>query len=181
MKILTNNLSKELEDYTLFTLNFHMPKHIVKNGSRFDSLNFLDVYSFQHFNDVIKNFISMTFMRRRSTLEEAAKAMNLSVAIEKKRNNTGGGIQKTKLVRHDTITNLVKIATATLASLAHMDNGGRGVLASQCLEIILNSFQLAGHRFLPCDWDVIIVKAEFIHRGIVITSGNYYEKMMLLN
>lgn len=176
LKMVAKNLFEDLEDFNLFTLKFHMLDHIAEDVSRFGALNFVDASPFEHFNYVIKKFIRMTSMRRGSTLGEAVKVINSSVATEKSINKTGGRIRKAKLVRDGTIINLVEIATSTMACLAHIDKDGRGVLASQCLEIVQNSFQLTGHRFLLCDVDMNIVKSGFIHGGVAITLDDYDER-----
>lgn len=63
---------------------------------------------------------------------------------------------------------LVEIVTATSASFANIDNDERGTIASHCAEIVQNSLHSAGDRFLPCNMDMSIVKACFIHGGLVI-------------
>lgn len=56
----------------------------------------------------VKKFIKLTSMRRGSTLHEAVKAENSSVAVNERINNTGGGVRKAKHVR-DSTWNLSKL------------------------------------------------------------------------
>lgn len=56
------------------------------------------------------------------------KAINASVAVEERKNSSGEGIRKGKLVRDATIINLAEIATSTLVSSANISKDGRAVL-----------------------------------------------------
>lgn len=122
LKMLANKLIKEMKDFNLFTFKFHVLDHIMEDISQFGAINFSDVSLFEHFNYVIKNFIKMSSIRHGSTLEEAVRAMNASVAIEQRRITTGGGVRKATLVRDGRSINLVEIETSTFASLAPIDN-----------------------------------------------------------
>lgn len=97
LKILAKNPCEELADLKLFKLKFYMPDRFVEDVSRSGSFNSLEASSFEHFNCVIKKIIMITCMRHGSTLGEAVKVMNLSVAIEKKwywwRNTQGKSCQ----------------------------------------------------------------------------------------
>lgn len=114
-------------------------------------------------------------MQRGITVEEAVKAMNSFVAIEKRRNNGIGRTGKAKLFRGSTFINLVRIETSTFVFLARIDNDERGVLASQCSGIVQSSFQLAGHRFIACEVEMNIVKSGSNHGGVVTTLDKYDE------
>lgn len=124
-----------------------MPDHNAEGVSRIGDLSSFDASPFEHFNDVIKTFMKMTSMRRESTLEEAMKAINSSVAIEERGNNAGEVMGKATLIRDDKIINLVEIATLTIPSLVRIDNDERSLLVSQCLEILHNSFQFVEHNY----------------------------------
>lgn len=87
---------------------------ILEDVSLFVALNFLGASPFEQFNYVISTFVTLTSMHCGSTLENAAKAMNASGAIEERTNNSGRGIPEAKLVKDVTIINLVEISTLVL-------------------------------------------------------------------
>lgn len=142
--MLPRNLVEELEDLILFTLKYHMFDNIVEDVSRFGALCISDTSPFEYFKYVIQKFIKMTSLKRGKTLEETFDMMDLLARNKESRNNNGGGIGN---VRDGIFINLVEITSSTLAPLAHIDNDGRCFLASQCLNIVQNSFQFVGHRF----------------------------------
>lgn len=136
---MAKDLFEESEDFNPFVLKFHMLDDIEEDVSWLGAFNFLDVSPFQHFKFVIKKFRNLTSMERESAMEEDVEATNASVAIDEIRNITRGGLRKAKLVRDSTIIiDLAEIAISTFASLAHINNNGRGVLASQYSAIVQN-------------------------------------------
>lgn len=58
----------------------------------------------------------------------------------------------------------------------HIDNWRSVALASQCLEIVSDSFQCTWHRFFLCNVDMIIVKQCFNYDWIAVTFDNYDER-----
>lgn len=92
-------LSKEPEDFILVTLIFYCHDRIVEEMSRVGALHFFERFPFEHSNYGNKKVIKRTSIRHGSTMEEAVKAMNWSVAIEKRKKSTGGGNGRARLVR----------------------------------------------------------------------------------
>lgn len=101
-----------------------MLDHNLGNIYRFDALNFLDAYVIEHFKYDNEKFINITSMKRGRTMENDMKAMKASFAKQKRRNFSGGGLQKSKLVRYGTFITLVEIAITPLEFLAHVDKDG---------------------------------------------------------
>lgn len=89
--------------------------------------------------------------------------------LKKRKNNTDGGIRKEEHVRDGTIINLIEIATLNLASLVHIDNDGKSLLALQGLKIVQRSFQFVRHRSILFDGDISIVMSGFNHAKAEIT------------
>lgn len=56
------------------------------------------------------------------------------------------------------------------------NNDKRSVRTSNRFKIVQRSFHFAGHKFLPYDVDMNIVKSWFIHRTVAITVHNYDEQ-----
>lgn len=178
--MLAINLLEESESFNLSKLKFHIVDHIPEDPSWFGAINVLDTSPFEHSNYFIKKIINETSMRHSSTLEVAAKAMNPSVALEERRNYTGGGIWNAKLFRNRTIINLVGIAISTLVSLAHIDHDGRLMLPSQCSQFVSNAIWIEEHQFLPCGMNMNNFMSGYTHGGILITFDVYDEQSSVI-
>lgn len=176
LKILSKELFGDLEDTNLFTLKFHMLDHIVEDVARFENLNILDAFPYEHFNFILKTFSRMTSMRRGSTLDEAVELINSSVTNDDFSRLLEGEIRAAKLVRDGITTTLADIETSTYSSLAHLDKNARCVLTSQCLEIVQNSFQKISYSFLLAEISITIVKSRFIHGVADISLDSYDEQ-----
>lgn len=70
---------------------------------------------------------------------------------------------------------LFHFSTSTLPSLGNIDSGGRGAIASQCLETGRKSFQFANRRFLYCSANMNIAKSGLLYGGVVVIFDNYDE------
>lgn len=122
--MLTKNLFEELEEFSLLKLGFNTLDHVVEDVSLINCIIFIYMSPFNTFNYVIEKIVRMTSMRRGSKLKEDRKAMNASGSIKERRNSTGERTRKVKLVKDGTVINLVKNATSTLASFAHIRKNG---------------------------------------------------------
>lgn len=115
------HLFENLRNVNLFTIKFHLLGHIFEGLNRCGNLEYLSASLYEHFNYVIKKFIRMTSLRRKSSLSEAVEAENKAFTTDYCIIDEATGRWVSKLAGDGVSTTLSCIYNSKIQELVHLD------------------------------------------------------------